>query len=133
VKVLVDSSIWSLRLRRATSDDPRAAQLSRLIVEDRVEIIGPVRQEVLSGVRHEEQFLKLRNVLRAFVDRPLDIAHYETAATYANTCRAAGVQGSPIDFLICAVSVLDRLAIYTADADFNHFGKHLPIKRFQPI
>ena len=58
--------------------------------------------------------------------------HYEVAAEASNTCMSKGVQGSNVDFLVCAVSQLDRLPIFTTDQDFSLFAKHLPIKLFSP-
>ena len=49
MKVLVDTSIWSLSLRRDSKQNQEyKAELSELIKEVRVQIIGPIRQEILS-------------------------------------------------------------------------------------
>jgi hypothetical protein len=50
------------------------------------------------------------------------------AAEFSNTCRKKGVQGSTIDFLICAVASLENIAILTTDKDFSNFRKYLPIR-----
>jgi hypothetical protein len=57
VKVLVDTSVWSLSLRRAAAParHPAAEEFARLIADYRVLLIGPVRQEILSGMRSEQQ------------------------------------------------------------------------------
>jgi predicted nucleic acid-binding protein len=46
----------------------------------------------------------------------------------SNQCRRKGVQGSTIDFLICAVAAIEELQILTTDSDFLRYAKHLPIK-----
>jgi len=128
MRILVDTCIWSEALRRSSkeeSDVPR--ELRRLIFEHRVEIIGPIRQELLSGLREDAQFEKLEKHLEAFPDIPLEAADHATAARYFNTCRAKGIQGSNTDFLICAVAVRRDMAIYTTDMDFRQFAKHLPV------
>ena len=53
MRVLVDTPIWSLALRRRTRtpDDPATAELASLIQDGRAALIGPVRQELLSGIR----------------------------------------------------------------------------------
>ena len=102
-------------------------ELRGLILEHRVEIIGPIRQELLSGLREKAQFEKLEKNLEAFPDIPLESADHTTAAKFFNTCRAKGIQGSNTDFLICAVAVRRQIAIYTMDMDFQQFAKHLPI------
>jgi predicted nucleic acid-binding protein len=128
MRVLVDTSVWSEALRRRKepeSDVPR--EFRCLILERRVDIIGPIRQEILSGVREDAQFEKLEKRLAAFPDIPLETDDHVLAAKFFNTCRAHGVQGSNTDFLICAVAVRRRLAIYTTDLDFPHYAKRLPI------
>jgi predicted nucleic acid-binding protein len=131
VKVLVDTSVWSLALRRRQQTGEASialvGELRALIDEGRVAIIGPVRQEILSGTRTRDAFIRLRNHLRSFEDEPLEAADFERAAEHFNTCRAKGAQGSNTDFLICAVAERRRLPILTADADFVRFAALLPV------
>lgn len=130
MKVLVDTSVWSLALRRqprAGSGSPVVDELRSLVDEGRVAMIGPVRQELLSGLRTEAAFVQLRDHLRPFADEPLTTADYERAAEHFNTCRAAGVEGSNTDFLICAAAERRRLAILTTDRVFVRFAELLPI------
>jgi predicted nucleic acid-binding protein len=128
VKVLVDTSIWSLALRKASGPDPRARQqLAELIAGHRAQIIGPIRQELLSGIKDERQFEDLSGHLSAFPDLPVVADDYVMAAKFFNLCRKNGIQGSNTDFLICAVAIRNRLSILTADDDFRQFSKVLPI------
>jgi len=128
VRVLVDTSVWSEALRRAKKVDSDIVQeLRSLILERRVDIIGPIRQEVLSGLRTDAQFEKLEKHLAAFPDLHLNADDYTTAAKFFNICRAKGIQGSNTDFLICAVAVRRQLSLYTTDKDFPLFAKHLPV------
>lgn len=128
MRVLVDTSIWSLALRRSKDGrNPEAAELRGLIAAHVVEIVGPIRQEVLSGVRDPAQFGRLEAHLAAFVDLPLVAEDYVTAAKFYNLCRAKGIQGSNTDFLICSVAVRHDLSVFTTDGDFPHFAKCLPI------
>ena len=127
--VLVDTCVWSQVLRRQkVSNDPVARELHELIHEMRVQMVGPVRQELLSGVRLKKQFLELRNHLRAFPDLPLSENDFELAAEFFNQCRSKGVQGSNTDYLLCALSTRHELAIFTVDEDFKNYAKHLPIR-----
>lgn len=130
--ILVDSPIWSLSFRRATATSSEARLLGGLARKGQARIIGAVRQEVLSGIRSVDRFAYVRERLRAFPDVPLTTRHHELAAEFYNTCRARGVQGSHNDFLVCSVSVLDRLAIFTTDKDFRAYAKHLPIRLYEP-
>lgn len=128
MKVLVDTSVWSMALRRERpADNGFVRELIELIEEQRVVMIGPVRQELLSGIRSEAHFNKLRDHLRAFPDLPLTSVDFEAAAGFFNLCRTRGLQGSNTDFLLCAVAVKHELALLTADLDFTRFAGILPI------
>lgn len=133
MKVLVDTCVWSMALRRNEASGRREVlELMELIKELRVQLIGPVRQEILSGIKNHSQFTKLREHLRSFPDLQLTTHDYETAAEFFNICRKKGVQGSNTDFLICAVAVRHQVPIFTTDADFTFFQQHLPIKLHSP-
>lgn len=129
MKVIVDTSVWSLALRRSQVDEqsPYVQRLRILIIEDRVILLGAIRQEVLSGIRQDGQFHRLRDSLRAFPNLDLVSEDYELAAEFYNRCRAKGIQGSNTDFLICAVSSRHDRSILTNDGDFTFFAEHLPI------
>jgi predicted nucleic acid-binding protein len=133
--VLVDTSIWSVALRRtprqlSPSQVTQLHKLDEIITEGRVRLLGPVRQEILSGIRFPEQFARLQKQLRTFPDVPLEIDDYEGAAQMSNACRTHGVIGSPIDFLLCSAAARRRWAIYTADRDFQLYAKHIPLTLF---
>lgn len=133
MNVIVDTSVWSLALRRRRSPSAaEALELAELIREGRAGVVGPVRQELLSGVPDQRQYETLRDYLRAFPDVPLGSDDYEEAAAFFNRCRAKGVQGSNTDFLICAAAARRKLGILTTDADFVHFARLLPIQLHSP-
>ena len=121
MSVLADACTWSLLLRRknraALSGDEQMllTSLTESIQDGRVVIIGPVRQEVLSGIKDLAQFEKLRAALKAFRDEPLTTHHYEEAARLFNLCRSHGVECGSTDMLICAVAVELDLAVLTND------------------
>jgi predicted nucleic acid-binding protein len=129
VKVLIDTSVWSLALRRKTQtkNDGITSALSSLVEDGRVAILGAIRQELLSGVKERPQFDRLRDHLRAFPDTPITTEDHEEAAAFFNRCREKGVQGSNTDFLICAAAVRNSFAIFTTDEDFPRFAQILPI------
>jgi len=137
MNVLVDTSIWSLGLRRKR-DDLNAAEKSlvdelfELIRVGRVRMIGLVRQELLSGVKTTAQFEKLRATLGAFPDERIETADYEAAAKASNECRAKGKVGSVVDILICAIALKRNFAIFTTDADFRDYARVLPIRLHTP-
>lgn len=128
MKMIVDTCVWSLALRHCNkSEHGVIAEFKSLILDFRVQMIGPIRQEILSGIKHEIQFQKLKTHLLGFNDLPLNEDDYIVAAQFYNLCRSKGVQGSNTNFLICAVAVNYNLGIFTTDLDFQHYSKHLPI------
>lgn len=128
MRVLVDTSVWSLALRRDDSQQhPEKTELRQLVAAHVAEIIGPIRQELLSVVRDPSQFARLETHLAAFPDITLHTEDYVNAAKFFNLCRSKGIQGSNTDFLICAVAVRCDLAIFTTDGDFPLFARCLPI------
>ncbi|MCC6620186.1 MAG: PIN domain-containing protein [Deltaproteobacteria bacterium] len=134
MSVLVDTSVWSLALRRR-SPSPNAAvveELIGLVRDGRARIIGPIRQELLTGIKVETHFEQVREHLDAFPDLPLVSADYVNAARLSNRCRANGIQGTEVDLLICAVAVARRLPIFTTDGDFAHYRKVIDLELHAP-
>ncbi|MFC1853434.1 PIN domain-containing protein [candidate division CSSED10-310 bacterium] len=128
MKVIVDTCIWSLAFRRSVDANHEIVnELQELIKEFKVQLIGPIRQELLSGIKSEKQFQTLKQRLRAFPDLEIKCGDYESAARYFNQCRKNGIQGSNTDFLICALSIQHNMAIFTTDEDFHYFQKLLLI------
>jgi predicted nucleic acid-binding protein len=105
--------------------------LRELIQDGRARLIGPIRQELLSGIRETAQFERLRDQLRAFPDEALSMQDYEQAAHWSNECRRRGIAGSGVDFLICAVAVERGWQVFTTDSDFGGYAKILPLQ-FHP-
>jgi predicted nucleic acid-binding protein len=133
LKSLVDTPIWSaaFRERPHVKTIPLQKELELLILERKVILLGPVRQEVLSGVREARQFVQLKDRLRAFEDFALTTEDYESAAEHFSLCRSKGIQGSHADFLICSVALRHGFSIFTTDKDFVLFAKHLPLQLHQ--
>ncbi|MFW5877923.1 MAG: PIN domain-containing protein [bacterium] len=132
MKVIVDTSVWSSALRRGkVEDNIYLEELKELIKELRAQLIGPVRQELLNGIKSEKQFRLLRKSLRAFQDLDIATEDYELASEYYNTARKNGIQGSNTDFLICAISTRHKMPIFTIDNDFQNFQSVLPIELYK--
>jgi len=130
MNVLVDTTIWSFVFRknnRSKDENFIELKLTELISESRIRMIGPIRQEILSGISLESSFLKLQKKLEPFDDLEINSSDYIRAAEMYNICRKKGIQGSHIDYLICAVSERYHLSIFTLDQDFSLYAKHIPI------
>src|SRR5258707_14695471 len=136
--VLVDTPVWSLALRRKRSDlSPSQSALTEALIElirdGRAQLVGVVRQELLSGIREADRFAKLRDYLRAFDEPQLESLDYERAAEMHNRCRTRGIAGSAIDLLICAVAARRHWAIFTADRDFKDYSRVLEVKLYGDV
>lgn len=82
MNVIVDTSVWSLALRRKEppNSSPAIILLQNLITDDQVVLLGSIRQEILSGIRSSEQFAHLKNYLRAFPNLELMLEGYQDKA-----------------------------------------------------
>ena len=125
--VIVDSDVWSEAFRSKGRESRSVKQLRQLIEEESVLIIGPIRQEVLSGIREPERYAKIRELIRSFPSQRVEEPVYELAASFFNLCRSKGVQGSHTDYLICACAIEWKAQILTKDKDFKRYAQYLPI------
>ena len=133
MNVIVDTSIWSLAFRRKGYSENNIIinNLIALIRNTQIEIIGSIRQEVLSGISDRNKFYEIKNKMSVFMDYVVQTSDYEFAAECSNKCRINGIQGSHTDFLICAVAIKNDWAIFTEDKDFLEYEKYLPIKIYE--
>jgi predicted nucleic acid-binding protein len=122
MKLLVDTSVWSLALRRRTSVklSPNESRLVKLLTEaiadGRVAMIGPIRQELLSGIKESTQLEKVKKALEPFQDEAIATIDYEEAARLYNLCRSHGVECGPVDILICTVAWRRKWNVLANDA-----------------
>jgi predicted nucleic acid-binding protein len=121
MKVIVDTCVWSLSLRRRsaarlkTGEQQMVAQLREAIQDGNALIVGPIRQEILSGIRDKAQFAKTEELLDPFRDEDITASDYVDAARLFNLCQDHGVQCGAVDTLLCAVAVRNRYGILTYD------------------
>jgi len=129
VSLLVDTSVWSLALRREPSSNapPVKALLAALDAGDPVFTTGLILQELLQGFRGpkaRDQIVARFAALPAIVpDRNDHIA----AADLRNTCRRRGVQVGTIDALLAQLCIRHDLSMLTTDADFSRISKLTPL------
>ena len=129
MKAIVDTCVWSSVLRRdKIANREIEKKLVALILNNDALIIGPIKQEILSGYSDKKKFEELKNKLDAFPNLEIIDDDYIIAAEFSNDCRKKGIQGSHIDFLICAVAYRYKLPIFTTDKDFLNYAKFLDIK-----
>jgi predicted nucleic acid-binding protein len=117
--LLVDTSVWSLALRRDEEiDSPEVTALrAALAGAQSVVVTGLVLQELLQG----------------FAALPLiqpDREDHIAAAQIRNLCRRNGIQIGTIDALLIQLYGRYDLTLLTTDQDFQHASKHVPFKRW---
>ncbi len=133
MNALVDTSVWSLAYRRGEADlnpDERKllAELAELIREMRVRVIGPVCQELLSGIRDRKRLDLIWRDMCSFDEEPLALRDYKRGADISNELRSKGITGTLVDCLICAVAMDRGYSVFTTDVDFRHYAKHIPLR-----
>jgi len=132
MKVLVDTPIWSYALRSQNNKyQSEINELAFLIRDQRALIIGPIRQEILSGYSDLQKFTELKERLSYFENTPILNGDYELAAELCNNCRIKGIQGSHIDLLICAVASRLDVPIFTTDNDFRKYQTIISTKLYK--
>lgn len=134
MKVLVDTPIWSYSLRKHVKEfNAEINELALLIQHQRSLIIGPIRQELLSGYSDIRKFEKLKEKLSYFENTPIIDHDYVLAAEFCNKCRQKGIQGSHIDFLICAVANRLDVPVFTTDQDFYQYRNIISLKLYKSL
>ena len=90
MKLIVDTCVWSLWLRRRSqsllnaNEQQTLTELREAVENRRATILGPIRQEILSGIRDAAQFAKAAGLLDPFLDEPIEPSDYIEAAKFFN-------------------------------------------------
>jgi predicted nucleic acid-binding protein len=125
VNLIVDTSVWSLFLRREKLDyNNQLVQLLRnhLLNNDCIHLIGSILQELLDGVKSQKQFNTLVEYFEPFPLIELDRHDYIYAAELRNVCRAGGIKACIIDFQIASACINRKIPLLTADKDFKYIA-----------
>jgi len=132
MRILVDTSIWSLALRRSSGVVNEEAILLKTIIEqgEDIYLLGIILQEVLQGIRNSKDFLALKEYFKAFPLIDLTKEDYMRAAELKNQLIGKGKQGSTIDVLIASAAISHRCHLFTADKHFIYIAEHSELKLF---
>lgn len=128
--VLVDTSVWSLALRRDTLQEQAEVQaLSRMVTgTESIVTTGFVLQELLQGFQGAKAARAIVSRFQALPMLTPDRQDHIAAADIRNICRRAGVQISTIDALLIQLCVRYELTLLTTDQDFQHARRHVAFK-----
>ena len=129
MKLFVDTSVWSLALRRNSSEGAEVQRLRDALIDgESIWTTGLVLQELLQGVRGPKaSALVSERFAAADWVSPTRADHIE-AANIRNVCRRRGVQVGTIDALLAGLCISRNLTILTTDRDFEHIAGLMPLK-----
>jgi hypothetical protein len=133
LSVFVDTSVWSLALRRdAPADLPEVNELRRSLDAGSIYCTGLVLQELLQGFAKPKA---LKQIISHFSALPLlipDRDDYIHAAQLRNRCRRQGVQTGTIDALLAQLCVRYDLTMLTTDNDFHNMASVVSLSVWVP-
>lgn len=133
MNLFVDTSVWSLALRR--DDDSGVPEVARLreALRSRESIVttGLVLQELLQGFRGPKARDAIVERFSALLMIVPDRDDHVAAAEIRNTCRRKGVQIGTIDALLIQLCCRHELTMLATDQDYDHAAKHVPLKRWR--
>jgi predicted nucleic acid-binding protein len=130
MSLFVDTSVWSLALRRdGRPSEPAVLLLSDALAHGRdVLTTGLVLQELLQGFGGPKA---RQSIVERFRHLPILVPTREDhvqAAEIRNRCRRKGVQAGTIDALIAQLCVHHELQLLTMDRDFHHMARIIPLE-----
>lgn len=129
MSVLVDTSVWSVALRRDQPPPGREIEALRAAIErGDVCLLGVILQEVLQGFPSLDRTRRLVERLSSFPLLSLHRGDYVYAGEIRNRCRAKGLAISTIDAQIAAAAINHRCALLTLDRDFTGVARHFPLR-----
>jgi hypothetical protein len=134
VSLFVDTSVWSLALRRdAPADGPEVTRLREALAsQEAIYSTGLVLQELLQGFRGPKARAA---ILERFAALPLivpDRDDHVAAAKIRNACRRRGVQLGTIDALFVRLCIRHDLVMLSTDQDFHHAAPHAQLRVWTP-
>jgi len=130
LSLFVDTSVWSLALRRdAPPDAPAVRMLVRAIESgDTLVTTGLVLQELLQGFAEPKARAQILNRFSAVPLLVPDREDHVRAAELRNLCRRAGIQVGTIDALLARLCIRHGLTMLSTDNDFDRIAGHCALK-----
>lgn len=134
MNLLVDTSVWSLALRRdASGSEPQVLALRDALVSgETVVTTGLVLQELLQGFSGPKARLQIIDRFAALPLIQLEREDHIAAAEIRNDCRKAGVQAGTIDALLAQLCIRHDLTLLSTDKDFEHMARHCALRLWAP-
>lgn len=127
MNLIVDTSVWSLFLRRKHQDPDNIfvkKLRNHLEQHDEIHMVGLILQELLDGIKVPKHFNVLVKYFKPFPIIKQTREDYIEAARLKNKCRSRGITAGTVDFLITSVCIQRNYPLLTSDNDFNHIALH---------
>jgi predicted nucleic acid-binding protein len=133
VSLLVDTSVWSLALRRDAPPDVPEVRALRDALEggEIVATTGVILQELLQGVAPERARTQIIEMFAALEYLTPSREDHVAAAGVRNTLRSAGVQVGTIDALIAHLAIAGDHTLLTTDNDFRIASSHISLQQWR--
>jgi predicted nucleic acid-binding protein len=133
LSLFVDTSVWSLALRRNSPSAVAEVQaLTRAIEADETIVTtGLVLQEILQGFSGPKASAEILDRFSAVPLLVPDRDDHIQAADLRNRCRRAGIQIGTIDALFAELCIRHDLTMLSADNDFKDVAGQCPLKLWQ--
>jgi predicted nucleic acid-binding protein len=130
MSLLVDTSVWSLALRRDAPPDVPEVEALRIALgsSELVATTGLVVQELLQGVVPERSRARIIETFGALEYLSPGPADHVEAAGIRNTLRSVGVQIGTIDALLAQLAIAGSHTLLTTDQDFHRAARHVPLR-----
>lgn len=133
MSLLVDTSVWSLSLRRNPPPLPELQELRRALAGgDLVVTTGIIVQELLQGLVSEAARTQVRDRMSRMGRVTAELEDHVRAATAHVECRRRGVQLGTVDALLATLCIRRGLTLLTTDRDFVHAAPILGLRLWRP-
>ena len=128
--VLVDTSVWSLSLRKdGPAKHPAVDKLQTLLLDTQdIVLVGIILQEILQGFRQEGIVTKVTAYFKAFPLLTLERQDFVAAAKLRRQAAAKGLSLSTPDCQIAAAAIKYQCHLLSTDKDFSNIAKWAPLK-----
>lgn len=130
MSLFVDTSVWSLALRRDHPQDGREVQLLRRALSEGIAVFtsGLILQELLQGFLGAKASVQ---IIERFTALPFiipDRVDHIQAAEIRNACRRKGIQTGTIDALLAQLCLRHELDLLSTDKDFKYISTVYPLR-----
>ena len=128
--IIVDTSVWSLALRKnGPANHPAVKKLQSLLVDTQsIVLIGIILQEILQGFRQEDTFKKATSHFDPFPLLTLDRSDFVAAAKLRRYAASKGLSLSTPDCQIAAATIEHHCHLLTTDKDFIRLAQLVPLQ-----